>query len=53
MNAILESLLRQDGAEHFYLTADPVTGKPFWIAQGYTPTGILSSENKQEIFEKT
>ena len=52
MNDILEALLRQDGAEHFYLTADPVTGKTFWIAQGYTPTGILSDENKQEFFEK-
>ena len=52
MRITLESYLRKDGAEHFYLTSDPVTGKPFWIAQGYTPTGVVSKENGQEIFEK-
>ena len=52
MYARLETLLRQDGAARLYLTADPVTGKPFWESLGFTGTGEKSPENKQEIYEK-
>lgn len=48
----LENLLRADGAENMYLTADPVTGKPFWKAMGFTDSGIQSSENNLNIYEK-
>ena len=48
----LEELFRQDGVTDIYLTADPVTGKPFWLAMGYTGIGERSPDNQQEIFEK-
>lgn len=36
-----------------YLTADPVTGKPFWEAMGYICTGERSPENGQYFYEKS
>ena len=41
-----------DGADKMYLTADPVTGRPFWEAMGFLATGERSPENKMEIYEK-
>lgn len=52
MYSHLEKLLITDGAKGFYLTSDPVTGKPFWLACGYKCTGEISPENNQEIYEK-
>lgn len=52
MYAHLENLLKRDGAARLYLTADPVTGKPFWESQGFVRTGETSPENHQDIFEK-
>lgn len=52
MYSHLENLLIADGAKGLYLTSDPITGKPFWLACGYKSTGEYSSENNQEIFEK-
>ena len=52
MYSHLENLLIIDGAKGLYLTSDPITGKPFWLACGYKSTGEYSSENNQEIFEK-
>lgn len=49
----LEKLLVNDGAKRLYLTADPVTGKPFWESLGFIATGEISPENGQEIYEKT
>lgn len=49
----LESYFSANHAKKIYLTADPVTGKPFWEALGFVSTGEMSPENKQEIFEKT
>jgi ribosomal protein S18 acetylase RimI-like enzyme len=40
------------GTRRMYLTADPVTGKPFWEAMGFEDTGEISPENKQAIYEK-
>ncbi len=40
------------GAAKMYLTADPVTGKPFWSAMGFIGTGEHSPDNGQEIFER-
>lgn len=48
----LEQLLTQDGAIRLYLTADPVTGVPFWSRLGFIATGEKSLENNLEIFEK-
>lgn len=48
----LEALFRQDGAVQMYLTADPVTGKPFWEAVGFENTGVRSPDNQLLIYEK-
>ena len=48
----LEHLFRSDGAKRMYLTADPVSGKPFWEAMGFANTGEQSPENKLDIYEK-
>ena len=53
MYSHLEELLISDGAKGLYLTSDPVTGKPFWLACGYISTGEQSPENNQEIYEKS
>lgn len=52
MFARLENLFRQDGAAMMYLTADPVTGKPFWEAIGFTNTGEKSPENQLYLYER-
>ena len=49
----LELLFRQDGADRMYLTADPVTGRPFWEAMGFVSTGEISPENSLLIYEKS
>ena len=48
----MEHLFRKDGAKRMYLTADPVSGKPFWEAIGFANTGEQSPENKLDIYEK-
>ena len=48
----LEDRFLADGVRKLCLTADPVTGKPFWEAMGCVPTGELSPDNGQEIFVK-
>lgn len=48
----LESFYAEKGVTRLYLTADPVTGKPFWAAAGYRATGEISPETGQEFFEK-
>ena len=48
----LEDLFRKDGAANMYLTADPVTGVPFWTAMGFQKTDEISPENQQEIMER-
>ncbi|MBR2951162.1 MAG: GNAT family N-acetyltransferase [Lachnospiraceae bacterium] len=48
----LERMFHDDGADMMYLTADPVTGKPFWEAMGFVNTNEQSPENQQDIYEK-
>ena len=48
----LQAMFRKDGAKKMYLTADPVTGKPFWEAMGFIRTGEISPENGQQIYQK-
>ena len=48
----LEQFFAEQGVTQMYLTADPVTGKPFWAAQGFVSKGEFSPENGQEFFEK-
>lgn len=49
----IERLFADDGAAMMYLTADPVTGRPFWEAMGFAATGKCSPENNLEIYEKS
>jgi S-ribosylhomocysteine lyase len=53
MTAHLEEWFASRNVRRLYLTADPVTGVPFWGALGYTDSGTVSPENGQTIFEKT
>lgn len=48
----LEELLLGDGADTIYLTAEPVTGKPFWEAMGFSNTGEKLPENQFDIYKK-
>ncbi len=48
----LEELLKKDGAFNLYLTADPITGKPFWEAMGFTNSLKKSPDNNQDIYIK-
>lgn len=53
MYRFLESFFISCGVDQLYLTANPVTGKPFWEKLGFIRTGELSPINNQEIYEKT
>ena len=48
----LERRLCERGVRALYLTADPVTGVPFWQRMGYGNSGLISSENQLYIYEK-
>ncbi len=48
----LQKMFTNDGVSRMYLTADGVTGKPFWQSLGFMATGEISPENNQEIYEK-
>lgn len=47
----LNNLFVLDGVTRMYLTADPVTGKPFWESIGFECTGEKSPENGLYIYE--
>jgi GNAT superfamily N-acetyltransferase len=48
----IEVLFASHGTKRMYLTADSVTGIPFWAAMGFENTGETSPENGQLIYEK-
>ena len=48
----MEALFRTDGVTQMYLTADPVTGRPFWEAVGFCNTEVRSPDNQLFIYEK-
>lgn len=48
----LEGILKSKGVSSIWLTADPVTGEPFWSAVGFTNCGEKSPENNLYIYEK-
>ena len=52
MYARLEALLLADGVTQAYLTADPVTGDPFWRSVGFVKTATRSAENGLYVYEK-
>ena len=48
----LENILTSNGVSKIWLTADPITGEPFWSAVGFTNSGEKSPENNLYIYEK-
>ena len=48
----LEQLFYDDGVKMMYLTADPVTGKPFWEKMGFVNTLEKMPLNQLYIYEK-
>ena len=48
----LENIFKTNGVSNVWLTADPVTGEPFWSAVGFTNSGEKSSENNLYVYEK-
>ena len=49
----LEAMFKSNGVSNIWLTADPITGEPFWSAVGFTNSGEKSPENNLYIYEKT
>lgn len=47
-----EDFFRSRGADSVWLTADGITGIPFWLSIGYEDSGEISEENGQRIFLK-
>lgn len=47
-----ESFFTEKGVQNVWLTADAVTGIPFWLACDYFDTGEVSAENNQQILSK-
>lgn len=48
----LENIFKSNGVRNIWLTADPVTGDPFWSAVGFTNSGEKSLDNNLYIYEK-
>ena len=48
----LENIFKSNGVSNVWLTADPITGEPFWCTVGFTNSGEKSSENNLYIYEK-
>ena len=47
-----ENFFKEKGVKNIWLTADAVTGIPFWLACGYFDTGEISAENNLQIMSK-
>lgn len=48
----IERAFRSHGVTHIYLTPDPVTGEPFWLATGFSDSGKIDPDNKLPIYIK-
>lgn len=51
--SLCEQFFINRGVENVWLTADAVTGIPFWLACNYFDTKKISAENNQKILIKT
>ena len=47
-----ENFFKEKGVKNIWLTADAVTGIPFWLACNFIKTGEISLENSQQIMSK-
>ncbi len=48
-----ESFFKEKDIQNIWLTADAVTGIPFWLANDYCDSGEISLENNQKVFTKS
>ena len=48
-----ENFFKENHVQNIWLTADAVTGIPFWLANNYNDTGEISTENNQKILTKS
>lgn len=47
----LENIFKSNGVSNVWLTADPITGEPFWSSLSFTNSGEKSAENNLYIYE--
>lgn len=47
-----ENFFKEKGVKNIWLTADAVTGIPFWLACNFIETGEISLENNLQIMSK-
>ena len=47
-----ENFFKEKGVKNIWLTADAVTGIPFWLACNFIETSEISFENSQQIMSK-
>lgn len=47
-----ENIFKSHGVTNVWLTADPITGEPFWCAVGFTNSREKSLENNLYIYER-
>lgn len=48
-----EKFFKIKDVQNIWLTADAVTGIPFWLANNFFDTGEISTENNQKILTKS
>ena len=48
-----ENFFKEKNIQNIWLTADAVTGIPFWLANDYCDSGEISAENNQKIMIKS
>lgn len=48
----LEKYFKTNNVDKMYLTADPITGKPFWESMGFVCTYEISPDNNMPVYEK-
>ena len=48
----MEKVLISHGVPYIYTCPDPVTGLPFWMAMGFTDSGIIDPDDKHPIYIK-
>ena len=49
----IEETLKNDGTQNIYLTPDPSTGEPFWVAMGFKDSGKVDPDNNYPIYIKS
>jgi GNAT superfamily N-acetyltransferase len=48
----IEETLRNDGTQNIFLTPDPSTGEPFWVAMGFYDSSKIDPDNNYPVYIK-